>query len=269
MLRFLIMLQVIAAAAFTPSFAHEYYLLPDTFSVNPGTKFNVRHRVGENFKGAEMPYISAWNVRSEIWEGGEKRKIKGRDGDRPALQIESSTAGLATIVHQSNVDFLTFKTWEKFEKYTKSEGISHALAPSVEGTKPKVGLREAYTRYAKTLVNFGGTTNGADTATGLKIELIALSHPGALTVDEKMPVQLLYNGKAMSGALVKIFIGVDTEPVHRIKTDQEGKVYVPYRGKGPYLLNAVHMTEPQSKEAIDGNAHWESFWASLTFKRTQ
>lgn len=249
--------------------AHEYYLMPESFQPAAGKEFSVRHRLGQKFKGNEMPFIGAWNIRSEVWQDGEMREIKGLDGDRPALKITTAKPGLISVIHQSNIDFLTFKTWEKFEKYTVKEGLEHTHAASENGTKPKIDLKEAYARYAKTLISVGENNEGRDTPTGLKIELVALAHPASLTAGQKMPVQLLYDGKPLKGALLKVFVGIDTEFKHQIRTDAEGKVEIPADGAGPYLLNAIHMTEPQSQEAVKRGAHWESFWASLTFNRNQ
>ncbi len=251
----------------TASGAHEYYLMPESFTPNSGVEFAVRHRLGQKFKGNELPFINNWNIRSELWKDGEKTSIRGMDGDRPALKITGQGKGLMSVVHQSNVDFITFKTWEKFKNYVTKEGLGHALLPSQQGRNPKLDLKEGYSRFAKTLVALGAEPSGRDQPTGLKIELVALAHPLALKATDPMPVQLLYEGRPLEGARIKVFVGVGTEFVHQINTDKEGKALIPAGGPGPYLLNAIHMTEPQGSEAREKNAHWESFWASLTYQR--
>ena len=243
--------------------------MPETFAPKSNTELPVRHRLGQLFKGNELPWITKWNIRSEVWEDGKMRKEKRIDGDKPALNIKLTSPRLATIVHQSNVDFITFKTWEKFQKYVTKEGMTHSLAPSIAGTKPKTGLKEAYSRFAKTIVNVDGDTKGKDIATGLKIELIAQANPLALGNNDPMPVQVLYNGKPLAGVSVKVFIGVGTEFAYHTPTDKEGIAMIKPAGPGPYLINAIHMTEPQSEIAKSKGAHWESFWASLTFKRKE
>ncbi len=249
--------------------AHEYYLLPKDFTPPAGASVGVEHRLGQKFNGNQMPWVTPWNVRSEIWQDGKSKSAKGIDGDRPALKVSPDQNKIATVIHQSNVDFLTFSTWEKFVSYTNKEGLAHAQQASNDGIKPKEGLKEAYARYAKTLITPAGSSEGIDAPTGLQIELIALKNPMSLSATETMPVQLLYDGKPLAGANLKVFVGIDTEVAHRIITDTEGKANIPAEGEGPYLLNAIHMTEPQGKEAKAKNAHWESFWASLTFKRAK
>lgn len=252
-----------------PVWSHEYYLMPETFLAQPGETVAVKHRLGQKFKGNELPFIGNWNIRSEVWEQGKMRPVRGLDGDRPALTIKPQEPGLVSVIHQSNIDFLTFKTWEKFQAYVGKEGLTHALAASEKGQKPKIDLKEAYARYAKTLISVGPTAKGRDNPVGLKIELVALAHPRTLGADEPMPVQLLYDGKPLAGARIKVFVGVGTEFAHQIQSDSQGQASIPADGAGPYLLNAIHMTEPQSGEALEKGAHWESFWASLTYQRAQ
>lgn len=249
--------------------AHEYYLMPESFTPPADQEFSVRHRLGQNFKGNEMPYITKWNIRSEAWKDGSMREVRGQDGDRPAVKLTQSGSGLMSVIHQSNVDFLTFQSWDKFVKYVTKEGLTHALQASRKGRKPKVKLKEGYARYAKTLLALDGALTGEDRPTGLKIELVALQHPLKLAAKEPMPLQLLYDGKPLAGTTVTVFVGVGNDYAHKLLTDRDGKVLIPAEGPGPYLINAIHMTEPQSEVAKAKEAHWESFWASLTFERAR
>ena len=109
-----------------------------------------------------MPFINSWNIRSEVWEKGLQRQARGTDGDRPALRVASNGSGLMSVIHQSNVDFLTFHEWEKFQSYATKEGLEHALAASERGEKPKEKLKEAYARYAKTLIAPDANGNAND-----------------------------------------------------------------------------------------------------------
>ncbi|EFL87802.1 DUF4198 domain-containing protein [Ahrensia sp. R2A130] len=247
--------------------AHEYYLLPQTFTPAVGETVPVSHKLGQRFNGNEMPYVGIWNVRSEQWNPSGMEPVKGLDGDRPALQITVSEPGITVVVHQSNIDKLTFKSWEKFKTYAFKEGLGDAVAATLKSDKPKDTLKEGYSRYAKTLLVTSGDTSSLDRPTGLKIELVALANPNALDQNEPMPVQVLLDGKPLPGVMIKMFTGIDTEASHRILTDAEGKAPIPARGPGPYLLNAIHMSEPQSEGLVEDGVHWESFWASLTFAR--
>ncbi|MEM1316893.1 MAG: DUF4198 domain-containing protein [Pseudomonadota bacterium] len=261
---------LITALVNTVAQAHEYYLLPETFSPKVGQTISVSHKLGQRFNGNEMPFIGAWNIRSEQWNPSGMVSVKGLDGDRPALkEVTIGEPGTTIIVHRSNIDRLTFSSWAKFTTYAFKEGLNDAMTVTLNSGKPKDALKEAYSRYAKTLLVTEGDTQSLDRPTGLKIELVALANPNALGKDEPMPVQVFLDGKPMTGAMVKVFTGIDAEATYRLITDGEGKTDVPASGPGPYLLNAIHMSEPQSEGLTEAGVHWESFWASLTFARPE
>ena len=246
--------------------AHEYYLQPDKYFVAVGEQFGVDHRNGVKFKGSRYPWITRWNVRSEAWQNGVPAKVFGKDGDRPALSLKSGQPGLISVIHESARSTLTFKKWEKFKSYLADEGLTEKLADHKAAGYPETGIKEVYTRFAKTLINVGGA-KGEDIPTGLTIELVALKNPANLKAGDPFPVQVLYKGEPLSGVTVKVFAGMDTEAAHRIVTDGNGKVLVPDSGTGPYLLNAVHMIKPVSNAKSAEGAHWETFWASMTMER--
>ncbi len=251
---------------YAPVAAHEYYLLPDKFSVAVGEKFAVEHKNGVRFMGTTFPWISIWNIRSEAWQNGVGVKVFGKDGDRPALNLQSNKPGLISIVHESNVSKLTFQKWDKFKSYLAEEGLEWILTEHEAAGYPQEKVKEVYSRFAKTLINVGDADD-VETPAGLKIELVALANPASLKRGESLPVKVLYEGKPLSGVAVKVFAGRDTEPAPLIRTGKEGRADIPDSGPGPYLIGAVHMTKPQSKIDLAKDAHWESFWASLTFER--
>ena len=246
--------------------AHEFYLQPDSYTAKAGEPLAVRHHVGTRFNGNELPWITNWNVRSEMWQGGAKTDVSGTDGDRPTLTVTPQADGLLTLAHQSNHSTYAPATWEKFETYLRKEGLGDIVALHEArdlGDRPP---KEAYSRFAKSLVAIGDGA-GSDDPVGLKIELVALENPYTFPVDQPLPVQVLFDGKPLAGVTVKVFDGVDTEAVDHIITDANGQVMIPPGGPGPYLLNAIHMIEPVSQTKIAQAADWESFWASLTFQR--
>ena len=249
------------------SFAHEYYLEPERYSVALGEVVGIAHKNGMRFKGSAYPWVTNWNIRSEAWQNGSGVPLKGQDGDRPALTIKSSQPGIVSVIHQSNVSTLTFKEWDKFVSYLADEGMEPIEQAHLQRNLPKTDFVEAYSRFAKTLVNVGSEPSGQDAVTGLKIELVALKNPGTLKRGEPLPVRVLYDGEPLKGVMVKVFAGVDTEVAARIRTDENGEANVPDLGEGAYLLNAVNMVEPVTEEAKAKKAAWESFWASLTLAR--
>jgi hypothetical protein len=250
-----------------PATAHEYWLMPESFTVPTESEIAVQHRLGQRFNGNEMPYIEQWNVRSELWRGGKEiAELRGINGDRPALMVPPQEDGLLVVVHQSNHSLYDPKSWEKFAAYLQKEGLAPIIAAHRERGLDEANPTEAYARFAKTLITVG-EGGGSDMSTGLRIEFVAQANPATYPRDKPFPVKLLFQGEPLAGRAVKIFVGADTEPFGYVETDEDGVALIPAEGKGPYLLNAIEMVEPVSDDPVAQKAQWESFWASLTFQR--
>lgn len=246
--------------------AHEYYLEPNQYTAKLGEEFTISHKNGMRFNGNTYPWITQWNVRSEAWQNGSGVKIHGKDGDSPALKLKSNQPGLISIIHESGLSSLKFLKWEKFKSYLLDEGLAHILKAHEDANYPHKPITEVYTRYAKTLINVGDADN-LETPAGLKIELIALANPAQLKRGEDLPVKVLFEGTPLPNVLIKVFAGHKSDPAHRVTTDEKGEALIPDSGSGAYLLNAVHMTKPISKDKLAKNALWQSFWASMTLER--
>ena len=266
---FIVRLLAFVIAAALPAglaHAHEYFLEPGKYTVAVGEEFSVEHKNGQNFSGSTFPWIGSWNARSEVWQNGKGKDYVGNDGDLPAIVLKGDTGGLMTIIHEGYPSSYTFKTWEKFNSYLEKEGLTARLPDHLAAGYPKEKIGEVYTRFAKALVNVG-KVSGTDADTGLKIELIAKRNPGLLKRGDALPVELLYLGKPLAGATIKVFAGVGNEVARKVITDAKGRAKIPDIGSGPYLLNAIHMFKPVSTSPEAEDAHWETYWASMTFAR--
>jgi len=220
-IKFLKLLVLVIALHFgasaKPLEAHEYYLQPSKYAVAPGEEFGVEHKNGTKFKGNAYPWITSWNVRSEAWQNGVGVKVFGKDGDRPALKLKSSTKGLISIIHESGPSSLKFSKWEKFKSYLADEGLTYILDEHAKSNYPETDIKEVYTRFAKTLINVGDK-HDIETPSGLTLELVALANPKSLPTDQPFPVQLLYKGAPLSDRTIKVFAGMDTQAAHRLIT---------------------------------------------------
>lgn len=257
--------------AATGALAHEYYLLPQDFTPPAGTEAKVEHRLGQAFKGGTMPYIDRWIVRAEAWRDGDGTRITGTNGDLPAFTIATGEPGALAAIYESNIDYLDFTDPAKFDAYLDKEGLTairaeHAARGLPEPSKA-TPIKEAYARFAKTLMQVGDDGTAIDTATGLTAELVAQANPLSLAAGDPLPVRFLWKGEPLAGITVKVFPRQGEEFTHKLVTDAQGRVSVPDLGPGPYLLNAIRMGVPESAEARERGAHWQSWWASLTFSR--
>lgn len=243
--------------------AHEYWIEPLEFQVKPDTEIIANQKVGQNFKGNKYPLIPQEFTRSGLFSTSGKIQFKGDIGDIPALRARPQHAGLHVLAVATKSDELTYETPEKFQTFLKNQGLEWALIEHRKRGLPDAGFTEAYSRYAKALVQVG-PPGGTDVTIGLPIELIAEKNPYTITLNStaKLPVRLLWQGKPLRQAQIKIFHRAnDKLIISKIRTDDTGRAMIPLSQSGKYLLSAVHII-PWKKSP---KAVWHSFWASMTF----
>ena len=246
-----------------PCFAHEFWLEPDKYKLVPSDKVSISIRIGENFRGESWPFIRDSFYKFAYTLEGHSSKVVGLDGDDPAAQLTLNSAGLAIITQHTKPTDLEFNDWNKFKTYLETEGLKHVVTEHTRLGFPKTKIKELYSRCAKLLLQVGQTTKGQDTYSGMPLELIAEKNPYQLKVKEKLPIKLLFNGRPLEGAQI---IKISKKTGDRVKgprTDQAGRALLQLPNSGPWLINAVHIIP--HKPASD--AHWYSYWASLTFDK--
>lgn len=216
---------------------------------------------GENYSGSKLAWFPNNIARAEVAYGGVQFQMTGRMGDRPALVSEAHQDGLAVIIHETTPSRITYKTWEKFQKFVdhKDLGVTRD-AHMARGHAPE-GFRESYTRHTKSLISVG-SGEGADRAFGLQTEIVALTNPFADDFNNDMQVQVLYQGRARLDVQVEVF---ERSPdgsvaVSTVRTDNAGIARIPVQSGHNYLLDSV-VIRPGSHEG----AVYDTLWAGLSF----
>ena len=247
----------------SPAAAHEFWLEPSNYAPDRGEKVAIDIRVGQFFKGPTYPYFGDSFVNFSVIDGNRILPVESLDGDEPAAKLSLRNRGLAVVTQHTTPLDLTFEKWDKFVSYLKMEGLGHIVARHRKAGKPSTGIKEAYARATKLLLNVGGQGGGNDELTGMPLELVAERNPYALKPGEKLPVRLYYLGKPIAGVQITAIAKSDPETRHNQRTDAQGRVVFALPSAGPRLLNAVHMIEPKPGQ----DAHWFSYWASMVFAR--
>ncbi len=244
--------------------AHEFWISPETYRVAPDEPILVHLRVGENFKGSSYAYIPPNFTRFDVVMGDEVMAVDGRAGDRPAMNMAVGQEGLAVIVHQTRAYDLTYNEFEKFVNFTKHKDFTWALDRLEERGLSGQKVRESYTRFGKSLVAVGNG-QGADREVGLEIEIVAEANPYTDDLSAGFPVRVLYQGAPRANEQVELFArSGDEVVVSQYRTDAEGRVVLPVEAGVEYLVDSVLLRELEVQ--AEGDAAWESIWASLTFR---
>ena len=156
--------------------AHEFWLLPEDFTVEDGAQIRVSLRNGEKMKGIELPYLPGSVARFEMVTGDTITPIVGRLGDMPAMAVPAPMSGLAVVLHETTASVLTYKDFAKFQRFVTHKAMPQVIEEHAARGLPETGFVEDYTRYAKTLIAVG-TGVGSDRAMGFRIVIVALANP--------------------------------------------------------------------------------------------
>lgn len=262
-------LPALTAACFfsltAPLLAHEFWISPERYQIAPGEAILAELRVGENLSGAGYPYIPARAQQHFILQNGAVIDPETRMGDRPALAKELDEPGLAIIVHETADSILTYREWEKFQKFTTNKDLTWALEAHTERGLPETGFKESYRRYGKALVAVGDGA-GTDVYFGMLTEVVALANPYTDPLEAGLPLQVFAYGVPRIDAQVEVFArGPDGEVVvTRYRTDGEGILMLPVAPDTEYLIDSVLMEKRSPTD--DNDPVWHSIWASLSFR---
>jgi uncharacterized GH25 family protein len=249
--------------------AHEFWLMPQSFSVPRAQEFQLELRVGAGWPGESLGRNPAYIERFGLVDVKGERGIAGQPGGDPAGTVVGRTPGAAWAVFRSKRSEITLEA-TKFESYLRDEGLENIIeARRLNGTSD-APAREMYSRCAKSLLQVGDSAKASSAFlkrnTGLTLELIPQTDPQQLRGGGSFTVQLLYLNQPLRGALVKALAqtAADEAKAAQItgRTDAQGRVSLPLSHGGVWLINAVHMVKAPSQL----NADWESVWSSLTFE---
>lgn len=252
----------------TSATAHDFWLQPQVFQTKPGAAIPITALTGHGDDRGR------WEANAKLVVMLKAIGPSGTVDLHTAFKQRGAGAHFTHVFTKPGVHILAMQTDHasselpsgRFEGYAKEEGLTPILEYRAQkGTADTVG-REIYSRRAKTLIQVGSGTGRADPITtkavGLTLEIVPETDPYALGKSRNLPVRVYYEGKALSGATVKLTnLNSDKKPVAIIKTDNTGRAVFNIPNRGAWLLNVV-WSEP-----IKGNpdADYETIFSSLTF----
>lgn len=263
-MRIVALLALVFAA---PATAHDFWVQPASYTVAVGAPLPVTIQVGHAADrerwGARLERITRFDA---VGPDGGNRRADLRPGDeaQDAL-LRFGRPGAHVIVLATNHATSDLPA-DRFNAFLEEEGLTPAIRH-----RARLGLtgtpgRELYSRRAKALVRVGKSAGPAARAitapVGLTLEIVPQADPQTLPPGARLPVLVLYEGRPLAGALVKLTnLDADAKPVAMQRTDTRGRTAFTLPRHGRWLLNTL-WTKP-----LAGNpkADFETVFSSLTF----
>lgn len=249
-----------------PVSAHELWIEPVVYQVAADANLTGRIVNGEEFEGAALAFIPQRFAHFVTISAAGLAPVPGRVGDSPALSMPAPAEGLVVVAYQSRPSTVDYATWEKFQRFADHKDLGAVLPQHEARGLPSENFREVYTRYSKSLIAVGNGA-GADAATGLETEIVALTNPYTDNLSGGMRLQLLYRNAPRANEQIEIFErnGSGAVNIFMVRTNANGVATVPVKPGHEYMADAVVLREPSAQLANDTQSVWETLWANLTW----
>ena len=265
---FQIVAALVAATAAMPLAAHDFWVQPQAFVVAPGANVPVQLRVGHG------SFRQRWGAKLERIKRFADLGVRGETDLRGSLQLDGLDQDSVLRFAQPGTKVIVFATDNtamndlpaiRFNDYLTVEGLTPALATRKAAATTDANGRELYGRRTKALVQVGPLTGPQPQVTrpaGLTLEIVPQLNPYALEPGVRLPVKVLYEGKPLGGATVKLNnLDFDARPVETRVTDASGGATFGVPRIGKWQLNVIWT----KVLAGDPRADYETIFSSLTF----
>ena len=154
----------------------------------------------------------------------------------------------------------------RFNDYLKVEGLTPALEYRQQAHRTDVDGSENYSRCAKSFIQVGPTSLASGLQllkpVGLPLEIVPEVNPYSEPRSAALPIRVIYEGKPLAGALVKLTnLEHDETPLEMHLTDSNGRASFAMPRSGTWLLNVIWTKVlPRTRET-----DFETVFSSLSF----
>ncbi|MHA4871847.1 DUF4198 domain-containing protein [Duganella sp. PWIR1] len=229
--------------------AHTPYLLPSSFDVQPKEIIGVDAGFTEKFFVPDVAFgETAFTIVTPEGERipfGDIRQLKQRTVAEQKLPDGKGTYRLSTGPRLGAV----FRTWERNGK-TESVRDPQQVMPAdakLLSNYQSLSISEAY-------VTAGKPSAKALAPVGKGLEIVAVTHPSDLFVNEKFDFVVHFDGKPLPNQKVSVYRSpmdlASQATVQNVSTNADGKIALPLTKSGIYLaLIRYHAPAPAGAAA--------------------
>lgn len=236
--------------------------------------WQVQLRRGEPFaQSEELPYVAAQVERLEWRQAARVSPLEGREGERPYARFSAGfgaregTAPLVVLTQAAVEAVLAPAEWSARVGGAGLTGVPAQVA------RPQ---RERHWQFLKVLGTGNEEAEGDlyHRVAGQQFELVLQANPALLAPGEALPVQVLFDGKAVAGlTVVALRAGAAGQPpAARVtaSTDARGLARLVLDAPGEWLVRATSLRPCKgagcaSTDPAAGRVDWEAFRAAYRF----
>ena len=251
-----------------PLVAHELYLMPQKFVVQPGDRIEVSINNGDSFPESEVaPRLARLEELKLLSANAESALTNLRVGGEAALADAAvKESGSVVVAVRTAPNFIELEP-KKFEEYISAEGLAEFVHPRPNQPGSGKPVRERYTKFAKALLLSGNADEFYRRPVNYTLEIIPEKDPYLARQGGSLPVQVLFRGKPAANLQLEathLTPAAGAKVVKKIvgRTGPDGRVIVPLTGRGKWRLHTIFIETCADPAA----AEWESYWASVTFE---
>lgn len=254
-------------------FAHDLYLMPDTFTVAKDHVIVVSLHNGDSFPESEL---------SPVLDRVKDMRVVSETGSVEVEHLETAgkvVQGKVTLPWSSS-SIITARTSPhafelqaaEFEAYLKEEGLSHVIQWRHDHRQETALGRERYRKYAKSLISsseshsLSASDNFHTQPVGLEFEIVPEKSPENLKPGSAVSLQVLFRGRpALDLQVEAAWAGTGAGSGKTTvlgRTDKSGRIVASLPSPGKWRFHTVRMERCEEPRVAD----WESYWSSLTFE---
>jgi uncharacterized GH25 family protein len=250
--------------------AHDFWLQPAEYWLQPEAASSLTLQVGHGSLRQRSPILLSRITRFDaIDPDGHAIDLLsslhvGGSADDGTLKF--SKPGAYVLVLETDNHAQSHLPAIRFNNYLKVEGLTAALEQRQQLHQTDRDGSENYSRRAKSLVQVGRPSANSQAQVtqplGLSLEIIPEASPYAQPQPKVLPVRVIYEGRPLEGALVKLtHLEDDANPLEAHLTDQMGRAIFVMPTEGSWLLNVIWTKPlPRTRET-----DFETIFSSLSF----
>jgi uncharacterized GH25 family protein len=244
--------------------AHDSWLEPKAFQTAPGVLVPVAFYVGHHGEQRRARLAPRPNWLLSIRDHGPRgiTNLLTVKEFRQRSALRYATPG-THVIALSTGEFRHEMTAADFPGYMQEEGLTAAQEAWKQAPVRSGKVREMYRRYAKALVQVGGSpTRGAATPRiGQPLEIVPAANPLMLRAGDPLRATIWFAGRRLPGALVTLgSLDRPKDALIPVRSDSVGNVNFRMPASGRWMINVVWGV-PSKRAGTD----FETSFSSLTF----